>query len=144
MPVSSHPFKSPSSVSSKAAPSSSCWSSGSSGAFLMQYLPSFWRAGATSQSLTGTSTMRSHSRESAEHRSPSSRSITCVTLFHTSVHVFKHNKMFPLNTRLCKLNCPGLQQVNTVDCRERTVSMLCRNTDDLRQVKSSNNKNANN
>lgn len=50
------------------------------GAFLVQYCPSFCRAGATNQCLTGTSMMHSHKTGSAEHRRPSSRSITCVIL----------------------------------------------------------------
>lgn len=66
-------FKSP-------ALASSPWSRPRVGSLLTQCLPSFWRAGATSQSLMGTSTMRSHSSGNGRHRSPSSRSMTCVML----------------------------------------------------------------
>lgn len=75
-------FMSPLSLSSDV---SSLWSSSRIGAFLAQYLPFFWRAGATNQFRIGTSMMRSHSKGSAEHRSPSSRSMTCVILYHRRI-----------------------------------------------------------
>lgn len=74
-----HHIKLPSSVSSEVSSPSLC-SPSSIGAFLMQCLPSFWMAGATSQSRVGTSIMRSHSKGSGRQRSPSSRSMTCVIL----------------------------------------------------------------
>lgn len=42
--------------------------------------PSFWSDGASSQSLYCTSTTRSHTRGSVEQRSPSIKSMICVTL----------------------------------------------------------------
>lgn len=72
-------FHSPSSSSSD-FPSSSLCSLSRMGVFLMQYRPSFCMAGATSQSRRGTSMIRSHRKGSAKHRSPSSRSMTCVIL----------------------------------------------------------------
>lgn len=77
-------FKSPLSVSSDIPSSSSPpWFSSRIGAFLLQYWPSFCKAGATNQSRIGTSMMRSHNKGSARHRSPSSRSMTCVILGNT-------------------------------------------------------------
>lgn len=66
-------------VPSAASPSSVRSSCGN-GDFLLQKVPSFWSAVATSQSRTGTSMMRSQSRGRSRQRSPSRRSMTCVML----------------------------------------------------------------
>lgn len=57
------------------------------GAFTVQNCPFFFRAGVTTQSRIGTSMIRSHRNGSAEHRRPSSRSTTCVTLWKTDSQI---------------------------------------------------------